>query len=340
MTLSSAPQLPLNGQRHVHVETEPGQPHRRLVFLVRHAESRWNRAKAELGVLSMLCENDHGLSEKGLAQAQTLRSLLKEARISLDSASSDQQEDPWLRRLLKPGVVYASPFTRAIETAVIGLRDILPNDRVELMREAREHKNFGGADSTGIAVGDAIFARVDEDLRYLYSGSCGPEHIDEAVEHLNRITLDSSNVCDEWWGPFTGDSEEDLRVRVDEFVNRLRQTPAEASVDEAGSVVVVGHSTFFRNLFQILLAQQTNTLPSMGDPALLLKFHPMPCCGVVGAWFEWDPKGRASIVEVMPLLGTQLAPVDLTADGYSARNKAHFSGCVCGRGKEQRCVLA
>jgi len=134
MTLSSAPQLPLNGQRHVHVETEPGQPHRRLVFLVRHAESRWNRAKAELGVLSMLCENDHGLSEKGLAQAQTLRSLLKEARISLDSASSDQQEDPWLRRLLKPGVVYASPFTRAIETAVIGLRDILPNDRVELMR--------------------------------------------------------------------------------------------------------------------------------------------------------------------------------------------------------------
>jgi len=57
-------------------------PKRKLLFLIRHGESEWNRAEKE-GVMSVMHELksvDHPLSELGITQATTLRERLQNAR--------------------------------------------------------------------------------------------------------------------------------------------------------------------------------------------------------------------------------------------------------------------
>ncbi|CAK0891826.1 unnamed protein product, partial [Prorocentrum cordatum] len=89
-------------------------------------------------------------------------------------------------------------------------------------REAREQKNsIGSVDSTGVAVGERIRDRVQEDLRAVLEAACeGTGETPEApadraladawesLEALANLPLDTSGVEDEWWGPLSGDHEE------------------------------------------------------------------------------------------------------------------------------------
>lgn len=260
------------------------------------------------------------------------------ARAAVNESPGTKLVGAWLEPLVKPDLVYSSPFTRAIETAVIGLRDVLPEDRVVLMREAREQKNFGGADSSGVAMGDAICTRVEEDLRGLYEASCRPEEAEVAVKSFQGVTLDTSNVRDEWWGPLTGDAPSDLLIRIEAFVKRLRLTRGGAAGTGGGSAIVVGHSLFLRTLFQTLIVPRPGpTPPAAGDIALSLRTELLPYCAVIGTVIEWNPKGWARIVEVAPLLGTKLAPAEF--DEWRGGGDAHVAGCVCGRGKGS-CAIA
>mmetsp|Transcript_80941 Transcript_80941/g.241215 ORF Transcript_80941/g.241215 Transcript_80941/m.241215 type:complete len:337 (-) Transcript_80941:120-1130(-) len=314
-------------------------PRKQVVFFVRHAESRWNRAQAEYGLVSMLWENDHGLSEWGRGQAEALRSRL---RATLAKAGDGVRELPagapeelWLAALLRPDVVYSSPFTRALQTAVIGLKDVFPRGTdLVVMREAREQKNFGGADSTGVATGAEIPVRLEEEMRGLYEASCTDKQTEAALQALREVRLDTSGVCDEWWGPLAGDAEGALLDRIQAFVERLRWTRGVAAGGGGGAAVVVGHSLFFRTVFSTFITRK-DAIPLIGV-ASSLTTRVVPYCAVVGARFEWDDAGRPRIVEAMPLLGTELLPADVDARGS---HLSQVSGCVCGRGKAE-CTIA
>lgn len=321
-------------------DSNDGLPPEQLVFFVRHAESRWNRAQAEYGLVSMMCENDHGLSDDGRAQAEALRARLRTAfpPRQVKQLPPNAPADLWLGPLLKPDIVYSSPFTRTLSTAVIGLKDILPgNNELVLMREAREQKNIGGADSTGVATGDEIAGRLESEIRSLYGGTCTPEQIEAAVQSLAEVQLDTSSVKDEWWGPLTGDAEEDLLNRIQAFVERLRRTRGEAAGGGGGAAVVVGHSLFFRTLFNTFLANADGRGRPIGAPDVdaSLRLRVLPFCGVVGTRIRWDAHGWARIVEAVPLLGTELAP----ASGVGVSNPL-VSSCVCRQGKNDSCSIA
>eukprot|EP00408_Alexandrium_pacificum_P012283 CAMPEP_0171213864 /NCGR_PEP_ID=MMETSP0790-20130122/30866_1 /TAXON_ID=2925 /ORGANISM="Alexandrium catenella, Strain OF101" /LENGTH=263 /DNA_ID=CAMNT_0011679589 /DNA_START=45 /DNA_END=832 /DNA_ORIENTATION=- len=258
----------------------------------------------------MMWENDHGLSDEGRGQAEALRARLRgafagEAREVPFNAS----EETWLAALLRPDVVYSSPFTRALQTSVIGLKDILPNGQdLVVMREAREQKNLGGADSTGVATGTAIPPRLEEELRGLYEASCTLEQAEAAVQQLREVRIDTSGVMDEWWGPLTGDAEGALAERIFGFVERLRWTRGRAAGGGGGAAVVVGHSLFFRTVFSTFILRPER-VPLVGVAASL-QTRLLPYCGVVGTRFEWDAAGRPQIVEAVPLVGTELTPAD------------------------------
>ena len=84
-------------------------PTEQVVFLVRHAESRWNAAQANMSPMGMIWENDHGLSQEGRHQAEELRRKLAEAKEHLPR---NAEKAKWLTRLFSPDVVALAHFAR------------------------------------------------------------------------------------------------------------------------------------------------------------------------------------------------------------------------------------
>lgn len=316
-------------------------PRRQLVFFVRHAESRWNRAQADYAPISMFWENDHGLSEEGRLQAEELRRRVATAgqRAPPEAASNNgcqnMAEAYWLRHFLQPDVVYCSPFTRAICTACIGLQDILPHGKeLVLMREAREQKNLMGADSTGIATGEDIPPRIEAELSQLYEAA-GEESQRRAVEDFRAVRVDVAGVCEEWWGGLAGDGEEEIHERIAALAARLRATRGSLP-GGGGTTVLVGHSLFLRTVFQTFLGEAAHKwdAPWVAES---LKVHVLPLCGVVATCFEWDEAGSARIVAAAPVLGTRLTHAEPIPSATSLplasiqRGPLHITGCVCAR---------
>lgn len=309
------PDAPLPGSaaaRSMEAKEQPELPRRQLVFLVRHAQSRWNKAQEEMKLLDMMSENDHGLSGEGRVQAEKLRQRIEAAKADLNAAKLP--EDKWMRHFLEPEVVFSSPFTRSVSTACIGLRDLLPGgNQLVLMKEAREQKNIGGVDSTGVAVGAEIPVRVQADMELIYEET-EPEEREKALAAFQSVVMDATGVEEQWWGGLTGDSEDLIHERIRELVGRLRTTHGNLP-GGGGTAIVVGHSLFIRTLFRNFLREPDSVWERVDEPsvqvAMSLTTHVLPFCGVVGCLFEWDQDGVASIVEAVPFLDTSLRAADL-----------------------------
>uniref|UniRef100_A0A6V2CYU4 Uncharacterized protein n=1 Tax=Ditylum brightwellii TaxID=49249 RepID=A0A6V2CYU4_9STRA len=82
------------------------------VYVVRHAESRYNEAKKKHDLVSWIGETDHGLSEKGVRQCINLNSTIR-------SAAASGCNDAKL--ILSRELTLSSPFSRAILTAHLAL---------------------------------------------------------------------------------------------------------------------------------------------------------------------------------------------------------------------------
>ncbi|CAK0818320.1 unnamed protein product, partial [Prorocentrum cordatum] len=109
-------------------------------------------------LIGLLWENDHGLTEDGLRMATALRQRIRAAR---EAPSGVDAKAEWARHFMRPDAVFSSPLTRALETTCLALKDVIATRGVVVMREAREQKNLGGADSTGVAVGAGIRERLE-----------------------------------------------------------------------------------------------------------------------------------------------------------------------------------
>ena len=76
----------------------------------------------------------------------------------------------------KAGAFWASPLTRALQTALVALAPILgqPGKQLEIKMNAREKKNFGGLDTIGRVTGHACYQRALSELRGLDVDTGGP----------------------------------------------------------------------------------------------------------------------------------------------------------------------
>lgn len=86
------------------------------VYLVRHAESLWNKAQRNKDIVGLLKTVDHELTRDGVEQALALAE-----KIELAKNAPEQDTDLATADFLAARVVYSSPLARALQTTMAGL---------------------------------------------------------------------------------------------------------------------------------------------------------------------------------------------------------------------------
>jgi len=256
----------------------------RTVFFVRHGESYWNKAQSELDLWSMAIKKDHPLSNRGRQQAEELAARL-------EAGTADVEP------MIHPDVVYVSPLTRAVQTAVIGFSQGLLKSRGHcefvLMPNAREKQNLGGRDSMPTKIGADIVQHAHDELCTLYRDSEDAP----VLQTFNQLVFDCQEVQDQWWRETHAESHMDLEERLEEFMSQLVFSPHR-------NIVVVGHSHFFRAVFQKHLSQEFQAK----HPLFAQKLAKMKLsnCGI--ARLDMDPRNDDDgvITNVELLLDTRI----------------------------------
>eukprot|EP00656_Telonema_subtile_P004997 TRINITY_DN12277_c0_g1_i3.p1 TRINITY_DN12277_c0_g1~~TRINITY_DN12277_c0_g1_i3.p1 ORF type:complete len:255 (-),score=63.43 TRINITY_DN12277_c0_g1_i3:66-830(-) len=226
---------------------------------------------------------DHPLNETGIKQAEELNRKWKETRRSAGGSlgAYRSQEGGNLEGFLNADCVVSSPLTRAVQTALIALKDlpVAARDGIVLSRNVREIKGIGGLDSVGHAVGVDIARRGEECMAELM----GKE---DAKKHM--VVVDPGDTTSEWWtGVDDRDTQQSLNDRYYELMYSLRYGGARAPI-------IVGHSLFFKEFFRRFtgagfrkscpeLAQMlvNNKIQNAGCVAVELEFSPNPVAGEV-----------------------------------------------------------
>lgn len=112
------PNFSVTIRRHF-IATPP--PKVKTFFIIRHGESKWNEGQAHHNIVEML-DHDHSLTRKGIDQAASLNLRLKEylRQSEIDSVDGTGNSDyTFISKLKKATRVYASPLTRAVQTALV-----------------------------------------------------------------------------------------------------------------------------------------------------------------------------------------------------------------------------
>eukprot|EP00428_Durinskia_dybowskii_P076483 CAMPEP_0170355624 /NCGR_PEP_ID=MMETSP0117_2-20130122/741_1 /TAXON_ID=400756 /ORGANISM="Durinskia baltica, Strain CSIRO CS-38" /LENGTH=1335 /DNA_ID=CAMNT_0010609673 /DNA_START=108 /DNA_END=4115 /DNA_ORIENTATION=- len=149
-----------------------------------------------------------------------------------------QRREEYVRLFLHADIVYSSPLTRALQTALAAMcgHSALVKNPLTLYRVIREIKSIGGLDTVGIECGAAIIKRVKAELIHSL-GAAKAEALMEGVE------IDTTSVEQPWWTQMSSsDSEKDQLERVREFITFSRYCPHAIPV-------FVGHSLFFRKFY-------------------------------------------------------------------------------------------
>mmetsp|Transcript_10626 Transcript_10626/g.24165 ORF Transcript_10626/g.24165 Transcript_10626/m.24165 type:complete len:510 (+) Transcript_10626:53-1582(+) len=255
----------------------------RTVFFIRHGESGWNKAQSDWDLWTMAIQKDHPLSGRGREQAEELSARLSEG---------SKEVEP----ILHSDVVYVSPLTRAVQTAVIAFSQEFLKSRGHcefvLMPNAREKQNLGGRDSMPSKIGADIVQHAHDELRRLYQDQDA-----SVLKTFNQLVFDCQEVQDQWWHETHVESHMDLEERLQEFMSQLVYSPHR-------NIVVVGHSHFFRAVFQKHLSKEfQDKKPSFARQLATMK---MSNCGI--ARLEIDPRhdDEGVITDVELLLNTRI----------------------------------
>jgi broad specificity phosphatase PhoE len=228
-------------------ESPSAAPSQKVMYVVRHGESVWNKAQKDKDAVAMLSDVDHPLNEAGRQQAEALRDSIV--------AAAESGASPDATSLLTAQEIMCSPLTRAVQTCLIGMEPVLLQRGAEprhvlLNPNLREKRNFGGKDSSGKWCGEALSSGVAAEMLKLYEDTP-----DKAVA-LNAVPLNLCQVQNKWW---LGSKESKAHVheRLVEMLAQVRFSPAE-------SIVLVGHSHYFRELFRVALADSCAVVDSAG----------------------------------------------------------------------------
>ena len=151
---------------------------------------------------------------------------------------------------------------------------------LELKLNVREKKNFGGFDSVGRVCGTKCYTRAVQELKALDPAEGGPTFAELA--EVGKLKVDAIEVEEEWWTEGAEDSES-VTQRLNEFLHQVEHSPAK-------TIVVVGHSHFYRELFrrflhpaffqhdpQLARTLQTKSVPNCSVLCCDLDFTMRPC---------------------------------------------------------------
>ncbi|KAG8468236.1 hypothetical protein KFE25_013319 [Diacronema lutheri] len=270
----------------------------RTVYIVRHAESRWNAAWKRLNVAAMMAERDHGLTVVGVDQSASLAGVLVGLPISLGA----------------PGAILAaSPLCRALQTAAIALcaAGVHSPSSILVLPDARESGGrLGfGRDSAGTPVDELVDNLVAE-LR----GSGARV----AASQLRRgeLALDLRRLralqCTgrSWWLPL--ESAADKRARLRRLLAELFQLASGGEDGVQPRVVLVSHSYVLRDL---LLEHVDESAPfARSEARLALVRRSVPNCAVLALDLAVDVGGEASGVTAR----TRIVGAQVLASGAAA----------------------
>jgi len=318
----------------VRLHALPAPSPMKTVFFVRHGESKWNEAQAKRDVLEMVSQVDHPLNEKGYKQACELQRAIRAAADGGRSMlSSSPSEAAALRALLGAQAVWASPLTRAIQTAVVAMRPLLEkgdgpppelmlfgadsssarlsSDRssdggavaaaaaagsssgsgdqaameLELKTNAREKKNVGGRDTQGLVVGAACAQRARQKLAEVAPG---------AERFGDGIKFNFDEVSEPWWNT-SAEARDEVRGRLLELLYQIQ-------FSRHDTIVIVGHSHFFRSMFQRFLHADVGHRST--ELASRLCKDVLPNCGVACCQLDFS-RGPRMITDVRLLVAAQ-----------------------------------
>eukprot|EP00756_Hemistasia_phaeocysticola_P052058 Hpha_TRINITY_DN27253_c0_g1::TRINITY_DN27253_c0_g1_i1::g.140771::m.140771 len=282
------------------------------VFFVRHGESVWNKAQRDRDVRAMLGSVNHRLNETGRNQAFELSKMLEAA------ATQEGGHDHLEMEMTMADAVWTSPLMRSAQTALIAARSLLKTGgrKLVLRRAAREKRNFGGRDTTGSGVGRDAFMQSfrEQTLPLLPLGGEGQAEAGEAAEAaaselFEGLEVDCSEVESKWWN----DSREpvaSVRQRAEDFLSQIRFAPE-------NSIIVVGHSHYFRDFFRQQLRPDTH-LEGASRESLQKKV--LVNCGVAALDLDFAAAadGKGVITGVTMLFSSGLSKVEPEIDEKGA----------------------
>ena len=221
----------------------------KTVYILRHGESQWNVAQKNRDPVGMFGKFDHALTAVGVAQAEALRS-----RVRAVPRNSDERLD-----FDAATVIYCSPLTRAVQTALVALAAhpaLRRHTGIILAPECRELTYpVGGFDSIKGEDGRTVAAKVLRRARKVVDG----RSLIPIERGIARIDASELAAKDDWFG---FETRRDASKRLRTFVERLKTIPDT-------TIIVVGHSLFF----QALVANFADAASKRRDPTLKFLAH-------------------------------------------------------------------
>ena len=251
---------PMHKSCYLRMRIRKPPPVQKRIFFIRHGQSEWNRATEETFSLRDVFTLDHPLSNRGVAEAESLRQrILRASRIGTLTTAEDLVD---ANEFLSAPTVISSPLTRALQTAMITLRDhpVVQRQGIRLISDVRELKNTISLDTISKYRGDeiadrcrrklTIMSKLDrERVRRARTTAAMLGHDTDtaetnAVPHgsaptfkWTNIDVDSFDSRDDWWDLIETPAEKVEHVR--RLVMMLRMLPHRRAV-------VVGHSLCFK----------------------------------------------------------------------------------------------
>eukprot|EP01066_Platyproteum_vivax_P006476 Platyproteum_vivax@DN2269_c0_g1_i1.p1 len=218
----------------------------------------------------MLTKIDHPLSHEGFAQAQKLSSKIEEVLKGERTPSSTTAILE--KEFIDSELVFCSPLARAVQTGIVALHNLpqVKNEGIQLLSDAREIKNAGSLDSVASTRGDETQSRVLAATKKSYAEK------KRSISELESILIDPNDTTDRWWnGPYEVETPSMVKKRMFEFVTQLKYNPA-------NSIIVVGHSLFFKAFFKTF--SKPNGCTNKQERSLLdnLAHNKVENCGVIG----------------------------------------------------------
>eukprot|EP00933_Yihiella_yeosuensis_P084527 TRINITY_DN99061_c0_g1_i1.p1 TRINITY_DN99061_c0_g1~~TRINITY_DN99061_c0_g1_i1.p1 ORF type:complete len:376 (-),score=44.96 TRINITY_DN99061_c0_g1_i1:224-1351(-) len=276
---------PLSGPEDLETEHAEGYP--QYIFLVRHAESVWNKMlHGHLRSAPILLQKrDHKLSQTGIQQASSLherilatqRFLTQEPtanngiktkhdevdhfhqafcgfRVNSTEDSNEQNSSSRAAISVSVPVLYSSPLLRALQTS----HHVLPMDdhwgKIFLLRNAREWLHVK-LPLPGLHV------PIERDCLSV-KGNVGGQIAERALREdsqLQRIPqrVDPGDCTEQWWSSKV-ETREDLKARVSQLWRQLGET-------KATSCILFTHSNVIRALSSVLAEQRSQSKAATSD---------------------------------------------------------------------------
>jgi hypothetical protein len=260
----------------------------------------WQRAKVkyDAGVrgheLAKLDDNDsaskgsHSESKDEFKSGDEKKQSEHHNRSFGEFNGGNDNEVYFIEKFLNADFCFASPLTRAVQTALLVMRDhpCVKNHGLTYLSNIRERKNAGGLDTVGSCCGDEIIKRCQTQL-----AEDGYESLWKSLE----CKIDIGDTATRWWTlPTAADSDEYLDQRIEEMLNR-------AHFCNHLNPVFVGHSLFFHRFYQ--RAMSAEFVKAYPELAAKMKAHKLHNATMMGVEVEYSPNDKPKIIRASVMFG-------------------------------------